>query len=103
VSAVTNGRWLRCLLVLLGAAEVLMVAGAAPILLAVGVVGGIALLAAAALTRFRVLLVTLVVMGTVPFAALGWTAVVPVLLLLTAVGVTVPLASRRLPQATPPR
>lgn len=102
MSAVISSRWLRCLLVLLGAAELLMVAGAAPVLLTVGVVGGVALLVAAALPRFRALLIILVVLGTVPFAVLAWTAVVPVLLLLTALSVTVPLARRQLPRAARP-
>ena len=95
-----DSSWLRSLLLLLGVAELMMVAGAAPVLLAVGVVGGLALIAAAALTRFRALLITLVVLGTVPFAVLGWAAVVPVLLLLTALSVTAPLARRR-PRPTP--
>ena len=94
MSTVTNGRWLRCLLVLLGAAELLMVAGAAPVLLVVGLVGGIALMAAGVLARPLTLLIALVVIGTVPFAVFAWTAVVPVLLLLTALAVTVPLARR---------
>ena len=93
-----GSRWLRCLLVVLGAAEVLMVAGAAPVLLAVGVVGGVALVVAGAFARSRGLLITLVVVGTVPFAVLGWAAIVPVLLLLTALSVTAPLA-RRWPRA----
>jgi hypothetical protein len=101
MSVVTTSRWLRCLLVLLGAAELLMAAGSAPVLLAVGVVGGVALIAAGALARFRAWLIALVVIGTVPFAVLAWTAVVPVLLLLTALPVTVPLSRRLPPQAAP--
>jgi len=83
--------WLRCLLGLLGAAELLMAAGAAPFLLAVGAIGGVALIAAATIARSRSRLVALVVLGTVPFAALAWTAVIPVLLLLAAAAIAVPL------------
>lgn len=85
--------WWRCLLSVLGAAELLMAAGAPPALMAVGAVGGIALIAASWLRHARrVALLGLVVLGTVPFAALAWTAIVPVLLLLAAAAVAVPLA-----------
>jgi hypothetical protein len=83
--------WLRCMFVLLGAAELLMAAGTAPDLLAVGAVGGIALIAAATAARSRTSLVTLMVLGTVPFTALAWTAVIPVLLLLVVAALAVPL------------
>lgn len=91
--------WLRCLLALLGGAELLMAAGAAPAVAAVGLVGGFALLVAGTAARSRRSLVVLVVVGTVPFAALAWTAVVPVLLLLAIAAITVPLT--RHPVLTP--
>jgi hypothetical protein len=89
--------WLRCLLGLLGTAELLMAAGAAPVLLAVGAVGGVALIAAATVARSRASLVALVVLGTVPFRLLAWTAVIPVLLLLAAAAIAVPLTRHALP------
>ena len=90
--------WLRCLLGLLGAAELLMAAGAAPVLLTVGAVGGVALIAAATIARSRARLVALVVLGTVPFAALACTAVIPVLLLLAAAAIAVPLTRHPWPR-----
>jgi hypothetical protein len=88
--------WLRCLLALLGVAELLMAAGASPVPLVVGAVGGAALMAAATISRSRATLMALVMLGTVPFAALAWTAVVPVVLLLAAAGISVPLTRRPL-------
>ena len=78
-----TGNWLRCLLGVLGAAELLMAAGASSGTLVVGAVGGAALLAAAwASSRAAVAWLTAV--GSVPFAVAAWTAVLPVVLLLTA-------------------
>jgi hypothetical protein len=90
--------WLRCLLALLGAAELLMAAGAAPVLLAVGAVGGVALIAAATITSSRMRLIALVIIGTVPFTSLAWTAVIPVLLLLAAGAVAIPLIRNPWPE-----
>ncbi len=57
-----------------------MAAGASPALMVIGGLGGVALIAAAWLrTSSRALVVGLAVAGTVPFAVLGATAVVPVL------------------------
>jgi hypothetical protein len=94
-----SGNWLRSLLALLGAAELLMAGGAAPVLMTVGAVGGVALVAAATVGRSRSTVVALVVLGTVPFAALAWTAVVPVLLLLAVAALMVPLT--RYPSTSP--
>jgi hypothetical protein len=97
-TAVLVGRnWLRCLLALLGAAELLMAAGAAPVLLAVGAVGGIALLVAGTVARSRASLIALVVIGTLPFTVLAWTAVIPILLLLATAAIAVPLTRRPFP------
>jgi hypothetical protein len=76
-----------------------MAAGAAPVLLAVG---GVALIAAATVARSRASLVALVVLGTVPFTVLARTAVIPVLLLLTAAAIAVPLTRHALPKAVRP-
>lgn len=84
--------WTRCLLSILGASELLMAAGATPTLMAVGAAGGAALVAAAWFPApRRWTLLALLTVGTVPFAALAWTAIVPVLLLLTAAAVAIPL------------
>lgn len=84
--------WTRCLLAALGAAELLMAAGAPAALMVVGAIGGMCLIAAARLTTLpKEAFVGLVMVGTVPFAVLAWTAIVPVLLLLVAVGLAVPL------------
>jgi hypothetical protein len=80
----------------LGGFELLMTAGAAPMLMIVGAVGGIALITAAWLRSAPgALLVGLVVVGTVPFAALAWTAVVPVLLAVAAALIAVPVIRDR--------
>ena len=84
--------WARCLLSALGTFEFLMAAGAAPAVMAVGTVGGITLITASWLpTSRRPVVVGLLAIGTVPFAALAWTAIVPILLLLAAAAVATPL------------
>jgi hypothetical protein len=88
--------WPRVLLSALGGFEILMAAGAAPVLLAVGVAGGGCLIAAAWLRpRRRWLLPVLLVAGTVPFALLAWTALVPVLLAVAAAALAVPVLRAR--------
>jgi hypothetical protein len=85
--------WFRVLLTALGGFEVLMAAGAAPLtMVAVGAVGGVALITAAWLrTAPRAVVVGLIAVGTVPFAALAWSAVVPLLLAVVVVVVAVPV------------
>ena len=85
---------MRCLLGLLGASELLMAAGAPSLLMAVGAVGGLCLIAAGWFFPPRTTFLALVVVGTVPFAVLAWTAAVPVLLLLVTAVVAVPLLRR---------
>ncbi len=81
--------WHRVLLSLLGGCQVLMAAGASPALMVIGGVGGILLIVAAWLPTARpTVVIGLAVVGAVPFAALGWTAVVPVLVALLAAGLT---------------
>lgn len=90
--------WLRVLLTALGGFEILMAAGAAPFLMVVGTAGGCALIAAAWLRAVpRGVLVGLVVAGTVPFAALAWTAIVPVLLAVVAMVVAIPVVHQAFP------
>ena len=88
--------WFRVLLTALGGFEMLMAAGAAPVAMAVGAVGGIALIGAAWLRVGRpAYLWTLVLLGTVPFAALAWTSIVPLLLMVAALAITAALPHRR--------
>ncbi|HEY7103728.1 MAG TPA: hypothetical protein VH573_18975 [Mycobacteriales bacterium] len=88
--------WTRILLSALGGFEILMAAGAAPAVLAVGVAGGLCLIAAAWLRPARRwVLPVLLVAGTVPFAALAWTALVPVLLAVAAAALAVPVLRAR--------
>ena len=69
---------------------------AAPVVQAVGVAGGLCLVAAAWLRPARQwVLPVLLVAGTVPFAALAWTALVPVLLALAAAALAVPVLRAR--------
>ena len=63
----------------------LMAAGAAPVPMVAGAVGGAAVIAAAWLdNRSPWRTWTLVAVGTVPFAALAWTSIVPLLLTVEA-------------------
>ncbi|AEA28489.1 hypothetical protein Psed_6393 [Pseudonocardia dioxanivorans CB1190] len=75
----------RVLLTVLAATELLMAAGAAPVPMIVGALGGLALLAATWLRRLpRGPRIGLALLGVLPFAGVGWTALVPVLLALVA-------------------
>jgi uncharacterized protein (UPF0264 family) len=77
---------MRTLVSPLGTCEVLMALGAGSALLrVVGVVGGVSLAVAPwVIARFRALALVLVVVGTVPFAALTLTSLVTPLLSLLA-------------------
>ena len=84
--------WFRVLLTALGGFEMLMAAGAAPVTMAVGAAGGVALIVAAWLrTARRGVVIGLIAVGMVPFAALAWYAVVPLLLAVVVVVVAVPV------------
>jgi len=91
--------WIRILLASLGGFEMLMAAGAAPTVLMVGFAGGSCIVAAAWLgsKRGSGVFLGLVALGTLPFAALAWAALVPVLLLLVAaaLGTSVLAVNRR--------
>jgi hypothetical protein len=77
--------WTRVLLSVLGVCQLLMVASGSRTLLVVGGLSGVALIVAAWLRSAPIVVVlALVAAGTLPFAALGWTAVVPVLVALLA-------------------
>lgn len=88
----TRRNWIRVLLACLGGSEMLMAAGAGPVVMAVGVGGGAALIAGALAAGQKPLLAgALIALGTVPFAALTWMALVPVLLLFVAVALATTL------------
>jgi hypothetical protein len=89
VGHVVARHWRPVLRSVLGGVQVLMAASAAPVLTAVvGVAGGL-LAGVAAWVPRRALRIALVVVGTVPFAALTWWGVVPALLAAAAVGIAV--------------
>jgi len=89
----TRRGWLRVLLASLGGFELLMAAGAPPMVMVVGGAGGVALVAAAWVgAQHRGLFAGLVLLGTVPFAAVAWTALVPVLLLAVASALAIAVA-----------
>ena len=75
------GEPVRVLLTVLAAAELLMAAGAAPLLALIGGLGGVALLAATWLRRVPLgPHIGLALLGVLPFAGAAWTGLVPVLL-----------------------
>lgn len=87
--------WFRVLLGALGGCQLLMAAGAAPAVAIVGVVGGLALIAAAGWRAApRPVLAGLLVVGILPFAALAWAAVVPPLVALLAALIAIPALRR---------
>lgn len=94
-AAVTT-EWMRVLLSVLAACEILMAAGAAPVPALVGGLGGVivAVTAWARPTR-RIPSRVLVALGAVPFAVVGWTAVVPVLVALESIAIALVLPTRR--------
>jgi hypothetical protein len=84
--------WDRVLLSVLGGCELFMVASGPAVLTIAGGLGGAVLIVAAWWRpASRRTVAGLVVLGTVPFAALAWTAVVPVLLAVLAGLLTLPL------------
>ena len=88
--------WLRVLLASGGGFELLMAAGASPLVLVIGGVGGVALIASAGVGRHAARgAAGLMVLGTVPFAAVAWSGIVPVLLLLLVAALAVPVLSPR--------
>ena len=90
-SAVT-ANWDRVLLSALGGCELLMVAAGPARMIIVGIFGGLALVTAASRrTVPRRTLVSLLALGTVPIAALGWTTVVPVILAMTTWLIAIPV------------
>ncbi|MFD3403637.1 hypothetical protein ACFWUU_23335 [Kribbella sp. NPDC058693] len=80
--------WTRVLLTVLALCQLLMVASGPALLMVVGALSAVALATAAwRRSASRRTVYSLVALGTIPFAALGWTAVVPVLLAVIAASV----------------
>ena len=86
--------WWRVLLVALGCCELLMVVRAHPAVTVLGVVAGVALIAAAVPAAQR-WTIALAVVGPLPFAALAWTALVPLIVSVVAAFVAVAVAVHR--------
>ena len=85
-AAVLAANWMRVLLGAVGGCEWLMAAGATPVPMIIGALGGACLIAAACLIhRPRREIWPLIAVGTLPFAAVAWTAIVPLLLPIEAV------------------
>lgn len=79
--------WTRVLVSALGGVELLMAAGAGPVtIIAVGAVGGLALVAAPWIPDARLAL-ALLLLGTLPFAASTWWTVVSPLLAVVALAI----------------
>ena len=83
------------LLTILGGYQLLMAAGATPLLMIVGGLGGLALIAAAWALPTPGGVAAAVALGTLPFAVLGWTAIIPVVLAIAAAAVGLVLVRQR--------
>jgi hypothetical protein len=93
--AVLAGSWLHILIGLLGAFEVLMAVSAGPApTVAIGLIGGLALMAAPWLPSLPVRM-GLLVIGTVPFAALTWWSAAGPLLAVAPLGIGLGTLRRR--------
>jgi hypothetical protein len=91
---------LRVLLTVLGCTQLLMAAGAAPLLMLIGAGSGAAMIAGAWLrTAPPGPRIGLALLGLLPFAGAGWTALVPVLLALVAAPLTLLVVRRDLAAA----
>lgn len=94
-SEVIRSHWLAGLVSVLGAAELLMAVSAAPAAALIGVIGGLALIAAPWLAPLSPKLSgILLAVGVVPFAVLTYWAIVPVVLALFATLIGAPLVIR---------
>lgn len=88
-AAIVRHNWLRILLAALGFCELLMAAGASRAVMAIGTIGGLSLIGAVGVSRSRLTAAGLIALGTIPFAVVAWTAVVPLLVLVVAAGLAV--------------
>lgn len=90
----TRRGWVQALLVVLGGVELVMAASAPLVTMAIGVLGGGALIACGwLLARSTIAAAVLLVIGTLPFAVVAWWAIVPVLVLVLASALAVPQLS----------
>lgn len=95
VWTVLRREWIPVLVVALGACELVMAAGANPVPMVVGGVGGAALVASVGPSRSRPrACAALLVLGTVPFAVVAWSALVPLLVLALTAALAAPLLGR---------
>jgi hypothetical protein len=79
--------WARIMLIIVGMCELLMAAGATAGPMAIGLVGGLAVIGGAVvLPSRRATGAALLVVGTVPFAIVAWSALVPVVVLIVVAG-----------------
>lgn len=95
VRRVLRAEWIPALVVALGASELLMASGASQLPMVVGGVGGAALVVSASLSRtHRRMCAVLLALGTVPFAVVAWSALVPLLVLVLVAALAAPLLRR---------
>ncbi|MEP7089303.1 MAG: hypothetical protein ABI776_04280 [Nocardioidaceae bacterium] len=95
VWTVVRSEAIPALVVALGACELLMAAGATPLPMIVGGLGGAALVTGATLARTHPrICAALLLAGTVPFAVVAWTALVPLLVLVLVAALAAPLLHR---------
>lgn len=88
VRPVLARNWLRALLSVLGGFELLMAVSAAPIVtVVVGIVGGLALVAAPWAPGRRPVRLSLLLLGTLPFMLLTWSSIATPLLAAVALGI----------------
>jgi hypothetical protein len=98
--AVDERRWLRGLIVTLGAYDVFLGADALGVAGVLGILGGVAIWAALSTTgRSRRVALTLLVLGALPFAVATWWSVVTPLIALLVLAIGVP-AVRQKPSST---
>jgi hypothetical protein len=94
-SEMIRSHWLAGLVSVLGAAELLMAVSAAPAVAVIGVIGGLALIAAPWLAPLsRTLSGVLLAVGVVPFTVLTYWAIIPIVLALLALLIAAPLVLR---------
>jgi hypothetical protein len=86
--AVPARKWSRVLLSVLGFLEVLAAVGAAPAaLVATGVAGGLLVAAAPWLPVTSRVLLTVLIIGSAPFAALTWSSIATPLIMVLVLGI----------------
>lgn len=104
IVATVGRNWTRVLVTLLGVFELSIALSAGPLVtLVVGAVSGVVLMVTPWLTGRlpTATLVVLLIVATVPFAALSWWTVVVPLLAVVALAVGLPLVARRTADTAP--